>query len=74
MIDVDQWTSGPDAADAWLDEWSAEADGRVAQARAFADGVAAQTVGAHSPIGRDVVAGYGARFPAPRAHERREPA
>jgi YbaB/EbfC DNA-binding family protein len=136
MVQVDPWAAGPDATEAWLEEWSAEADERAALARTFADrvaavsataadrdgtvqvtvnasgavtglrlaeqvrawpaqrigeqilavmraaqaeltgrvaSVAADTLGEHSPVGRDVVAGYRARFPAPaseRGHRR----
>ena len=127
---MDPLLSGPDDAEAWLEDWSADVEERAAQARTFADqvaeltatatdadrvirvtvnasgavtdlrladrirswpaertaeqiltvmrtaqaqlarqvaAVAAQTVGEHSPITRDVVAGYEARFPAPRS-------
>jgi hypothetical protein len=128
VIAMDPLISGPDAAEEWLDNWSADVQERAEQARTFADrvaelsatatdsdgavqvtvnasggvtglrlsdrirswpaertagrilavmraaqaqlagrvaAVAAQTVGEHSPIGRDVVAGFHTRFPAP---------
>jgi YbaB/EbfC DNA-binding family protein len=128
MVQVDPWAAGPDATEAWLEEWSAGADERAAQAQTFADrvagvsataadrdgtvrvtvnasgsvtdlrlaeqvrawpaqrigeqilavmraaqaelagrvaSVAADTLGEDSPVGRDVVDGYRARFPAP---------
>jgi DNA-binding protein YbaB len=130
---MDDVFAGADAAQAWLDELSADTEQQAEQARALADRVAtlsvtatdtdgavrvtveasgmvtdlrltdrmrgwppervagqilavmraaqaqlagrvaaeaAQTVGADSPIGRDVVAGYQARFPAPPRREK----